>query len=215
MKKLKPAIIEATQNLQPKNEVFGVSGSPRKKGNSDIILNNIISGVSNEGISSTHLNLTTVQFQGCIGCEKCRKDKICTGLIDGMSVIYSRIITSRGLVLVSPTHNYNITSWMKAFIDRLYCFYNFTNDRPRSWSSQLSQQKRKAVIAAICEQKSKKDMGFTIEAMKNPLEALGYEIVGELSVFKIFDKAKVKQDKEAMEKAYELGINLSQSLKEP
>ena len=113
----------------------------------------------------------------------------------------------------TPTHNYNITSWMKAFIDRLYCFYNFTNDRPGVWSSQLAGQGRKAVIAAICEQKTKEDMGFTIEAMKKPLEALGYEIVGELAVFKIFDKAKVKKDKKAMEKAYELGIKLARIIK--
>ena len=182
MKNPASAIIEATQNLHPKNEVLGVSGSPRKNGNSDILLKNIISGVTQEGISATHLNLTNVQFKGCIGCERCRKDKICTGIIDGMSIVYNQLITSKGLVLVSPTHNYNITSWMKAFIDRLYCFYNFKNDRPRSWSSQLAQQDRKAVIAAICEQEDEKDMGFTIEAMKRPLEALGYEIVGELSV---------------------------------
>ena len=105
-----------------------------------------------------------------------------------MSVVYDKIITSQGLILVSPTHNYNITSWMKAFIDRLYCFYTFDNDRPRSWSSQLANQGRKAVIAAICEQENKHDMGFTLEAMKLPLEALGYNIVGALSVFKIFDK---------------------------
>jgi multimeric flavodoxin WrbA len=154
-----------------------------------------------------------VLFQGCIGCEKCRKDKICTGITDGMSFLYERIVLSKGLVLVSPTHNYNITSWMKAFIDRLYCFYNFKNDRPRSWSSNLSHQGRKAVIAAVCEQESSEDMGFTIDAMKRPIKALGYEIIGELAVFKIFDKAKVRDDKKAMEKAYKLGIQLSQSLK--
>ncbi len=97
-----------------------------------------------------------------------------------MSIVYNHVISSKGLILVSPTHNYNITSWMKAFIDRLYCFYNFTHDRPRSWSSQLANQDRKAIIAAICEQENEEDMGFTIEAMKNPLEALGYEIVGEI-----------------------------------
>ncbi len=204
--------IETTKNLQPKCEVFGVSGSPRKNGNSDVLLKSIISGVTEQGVSSSHLNLTNIHFQGCIGCERCRKDKICTGIIDGMSIIYNRVITSQGLVLVSPTHNYNITSWMKAFIDRLYCFYNFQNNRPRSWSSQLAQQNRKAIIAAICEQENKEDMGFTLEAMKNPLEALGYEIVGELAVFKIFDKAKVKEDKETLEKAFELGIKLSQSI---
>lgn len=212
MKNNLSALIESTQNLEPENEVLGLSGSPRKNGNSDVLLKTIISGAEQENIYSTRLNLTNIHFQGCIGCERCRKDKICTGIIDGMSVIYNRIIRSKGLVLVSPTHNYNVTSWMKAFIDRLYCFYNFENNRPRSWSSMLSHQSRKAVVAAICEQENKEDMGFTIEAMKKPIEVLGYEIVGELSVFKIFDKAKVKEDKKSIKKAYELGVKLSQSL---
>lgn len=205
--------IKDKSNLEIENQVLGLSGSPRKNGNSDILLKNIISGVTQEKISSDYLNLTQVQFQGCIGCERCRKDKICTGLIDGMTFVYDQIISSKALILVSPTHNYNITSWMKAFIDRLYCFYNFSDARPGSWSSQLAGQGRKAVIAAICEQKNKKDMGFTIEAMKIPLQALGYEIVDELSIFKIFDKAKVKQDIAAMEKAKKLGVKLAQSIK--
>jgi multimeric flavodoxin WrbA len=118
-------------------------------------------------------------------------------------------IGAKGLILVSPTHNYNITFWMKAFIDRLYCFYNFNNDRSRGWSSQLANQHRKVVIAAICEQESIEDMGFTLAAMKKPLTALGYEIIGELSVFKIFDKAKVKEDKDAMDQACQLGRKLA------
>ena len=207
------SIKKSTSNLQPNIGVFGISGSPRINGNSDTLLKNIISGVAREKMPSGYLNLTRIQFQGCMGCEKCRKDKICTGLVDGMSVVYNHVISSKGLILASPTHNYNITSWMKAFIDRLYCFYNFEDDRPRRWSSRLANQDRKAVIAAICEQENKEDMGFTIEAMKNPLEALGYEIVGELPIFGIFDKAKVKQDQAAMEKAYELGIKLAQSIR--
>lgn len=207
------SFIMRPSKIQPVNEVIGFSGSPRKNGNSDILLKSILSGVSQENITSDFLNLTNIQFQGCIGCERCRKDKICTGLVDGMSLIYNRIISSKGLVLVSPTHNYNITSWMKAFIDRLYCFYNFENDRPRSWSSQFSNQGRKAIIAAICEQEAAEDMGFTLEAMKKPLEALGYEIVGELSVFKVFDKAKVKDNKKTIEEAFQLGNKLGQSIK--
>lgn len=198
--------------IKPVNEVVGFSGSPRKNGNSDILLKSILSGVASENITSDSLNLTNIQFQGCIGCERCRKDKICTGLVDGMSLIYNKIISSKGLVLVSPTHNYNITSWMKAFIDRLYCFYNFENTRPRAWSSQLADQDRKAVIAAICEQESPEDMGFTLEAMRKPLEALGYEIVGELTVFKIFDKAKIKDNKKTIKEAFQLGHKLASQL---
>lgn len=214
MKSIISKIKKDTLDFEPRNKILGVSGSPRKNGNSDILLKNIISGVSRENVPSTALHLRNIQFQGCIGCEKCRKDKICTGLIDGMSLIYKDIAASKGLILISPSHNYNMTSWMKAFIDRLYCFYNFDNDRPRSWTSQFSYQNRKAVIAAVCEQKNKADMGFTLEAMKKPIQALGYEIVGELSVYGIFEKGGVKEDIDAMEKAIDLGLRLAKAVKE-
>jgi len=213
MKTIGALIKQNMPTLTPQETIFGVSASPRINGNSDSILKQICLGVSQENVSSDHLNLSKIQFQGCIGCERCRKDKICTGLIDGMSVVYNNIIRSKGLILVSPTHNYNVTSWMKAFIDRMYCFYNFTNDRPRKWSSQFANQDRKATIAAICEQENKEDIGFTIEAMKNPLQALGYEIVDEITVFRIFDKGKVKDDHIAMEQAFESGVRLAKALK--
>ena len=212
MRSTRPSILKAPSGVKPDMGVFGVSASPRKNGNSDVLLETIVAGVNQAGVPSYHLNLTAIQFQGCIGCERCRKDKICTGLVDGMSVVYNEVLSSKGLILVSPTHNYNITSWMKAFIDRLYCFYNFEDGRPRRWSSQLSGQGRKAVIAAICEQETKKDMGFAIEAMKKPLEALGYEIVGELSVFGIFDKAKVGQATGVLKQAHLLGLKLARSI---
>ncbi len=195
-----------------KPKVLGVGGSPRKGGNSDVLLNQILKGVRENKIISHSLQLRDFQYQGCIGCERCRKDKICTGLKDGMSLIYEDILESQGLILVSPTHNYNITAWMKAFIDRLYCFYDYDDNRPRGWSSRLAGQGRKAVLAAICEQENKKDMGFTLDAMRLALEALGYEIVGELPVFSIFDRAKVKENNEIMIRAMKLGSALAQSL---
>lgn len=105
--------------------------------------------------------------------------------------IYNKIIESRGLFLISPVHNYNITAWMKGFINRLYCFYNFAEPRPGHWSSKLANHGRKAVIATIAEQQNKEDMGFTLEAMQMPLEALGYEISLKFPVLGVFEKGKV------------------------
>ena len=205
-------IQQSAKIAPPQPQVFGFGGSPRKGGNSDAILNQILAGTAKQKLPTVSVHLRDVQYQGCIGCERCRKDKICTGLQDGMSFLYPNIIESQGLVLVCPTHNYNITAWMKAFIDRLYCFYNFTNDRPRSWSSRLAGQGRKAIIAAICEQENKEDMGFTLDAMRLPLEALGYDIIGELPVFSVFDKKKVKEYEEVMLQAEELGSALGRAL---
>jgi multimeric flavodoxin WrbA len=133
-------------------------------------------------------------------------------LKDGMTLIYPELIESRGLILVSPTHNYNVTAWMKAFIDRLYCFYRFDDNRPRRWSSRLSGEGRKAVLAAVYEQEKAEDMGFTLDAMRLPLEALGYEIVGMLPVPGIFDKGKVKEKAAVLAEASALGSKLAESL---
>ncbi len=203
---------KSTNGKLPKSKVLGIGGSPRKGGNSDILLKHILKGVTANKITVDSQQLRNFQYQGCIGCEKCRKDKICTGLKDGMSLIYPDILESQGLILVSPTHNYNVTAWVKAFIDRLYCFYKFDNNRPRGWSSSLANQGRKAVLAAICEQENKEDMGFTLEAMRLPLEALGYEIIGELPVFNIFDRAKVKNNNEILIEATKLGSELAVAL---
>jgi multimeric flavodoxin WrbA len=200
-------------NIQsPKQQAIGIGGSPRKGGNSDVLLKHILRGVRKRKIIADEVQLRDFQYQACIGCERCRKDKICTGLKDGMSLLYPKILEAKGLILVSPTHNYNVTAWMKAFIDRLYCFYNFDNNRPRGWSSQLSDQGRKAVLAAVCEQEDSEDMGFTLDAMRLPLKALGYEIVGELPVFGIFERGKVKEKMEILVKASELGSDLTKSL---
>lgn len=198
--------------VSPRNSILAVSGSPKKGGNSDTLLRFMLGGARKHRIEAHGLHLRDVSFQGCVGCERCRKDKVCTGLTDGMSFLYPDIITARGLILVSPTHNYNITAWMKAFIDRLYCFYEFDRECPRGWSSRLAGQGRKAVIGAICEQVDEKDMGFTVDAMRLPLEALGYEVIGVLPVFRVFEKGKVKDDNEALIRAEQLGSDLAEAL---
>lgn len=201
-----------TSNKPPIPKVLGVGGSPRKNGNSDVLLRHILDGARKNGVPGDEIYLRDYQYQSCIGCEKCRKDKICTELHDGMSLLYPIILESRGLVIVSPTYNYNVTSWIKAFIDRLYCFYDFNNKRPRGWSSRLSGQGRKAVLVAVCEQIAEEDMGYTLDAMRLPVEALGYEIIGALPVFGIFDKGKVKEKREILAEASNLGAELAEQL---
>jgi multimeric flavodoxin WrbA len=197
----------------PKSMVLGVGGSPRQSGNSDLLLRHILKGVQSSRVETHNVQLRDYYYQPCIGCEKCRKDKICTGLKDGMTLLYPLIYQSRGLVMVCPTHNYNITAWMKAFIDRLYCFYDFENTRPRKWSTRMQGQDRKAVLAAVAEQEDEYDMGFTLEAMHRPLKALGYEVIGQLPVLGIFDRGGVKKKDDVLSGAEKLGRELATALK--
>lgn len=192
--------------------ILGVEGSPRRSGNSDAMLK-MFSAVSEQtDIPFYRAHLRDYRYEPCVGCERCRKDKICTKFNDGMTLLYPRIQESKGLVLISPVHNYNVTAWMKSFIDRLYCYYDFTNTRPRGWSSRLAGQGRKAVIGAIAEQESMADMGMTLDAMRMPLEALGFEIVAELAVLNTFDVGGIKKNSEAVSRIEEAATKLVASV---
>lgn len=207
------AAAKMIEGMSPEPQVLGIGGSPRKNGNSDMLLEHVLKGAREDGILTHALQLRDLKFKPCIGCEKCRKDKICTGLVDGMTSVYPGVFQSRGLVLASPTHNYNVTAWMKAFIDRLYCFYDFENTRPRKWSTRMQGQGRKAVLVAIAEQEDQFDMGFTLDAMQRPLEALGYEIVGRLPVFGVFERGGVKDRAESLHEAEEFGRKLARAVR--
>jgi multimeric flavodoxin WrbA len=192
--------------------ILGIEGSPRKGGNSHTMLSEVLAGAQNAGPFCHEVHLRDYKYEPCVGCEKCRTDKICTRFQDGMTLLYPQLLEAKGLVLISPVHNYNVTAWVKAFIDRMYCFYDFENTRPRGWSSRLAGQGRKAVIAAIAEQEDKKDMGFALEAMRLPLEALGYEIVAELPVLRLFDRGVIRDHQELLEQARQAGRKLAEAL---
>ncbi len=192
--------------------ILGIEGSPRKEGNSHLILDAVLDGARAAGGESRAVHLREVDFAACTGCESCRRDKACTGFSDGMTAVYPLLEKARGLVLATPVHNYNVSARIKAFIDRLYCYYDFGDARPRPWSSRLAGQGRKAVIAAVAEQESRADMGVAMEAMRLPLAALGYEIVAEVEVLGVFDRGAVAQRPEVLALAAQAGRDLARSL---
>jgi len=167
-------------------KMLGIAGSPRKGGNSDVLMKLILKGARDEGIATEEIQLRDYQFQPCNGCERCRKDKRCTGLQDGMQLIYPR----------------------------LYSFYDFSDERPGNWSSQLANQGRKAMIAVVGEQNTRKEggMDLTLETIRRNIEALGYEVTDELPVLGIFHKGRVREYPQVLEQAEALGRRLASLL---
>jgi multimeric flavodoxin WrbA len=163
-------------------------------------------------VDTSTLHISGMELSSCVGCERCRKDKVCSRFDDDLTPFYPKISLAEGLVLVTPVYNYNVTAWMKAFIDRLYCFYDFDNEHPRGWSSRLAGQGKAAVLAIVAEQMDPKDMGVTMEAMRMPMEAMGYSIAGELAVPGVFEAGVVSERPGVLEQAAKLGRDLAATL---
>lgn len=193
-------------------KILGVGGSPRSGGNSDMLLERVLRGAEDAGAEVKAVYPRDYTFSSCIGCEACRKHGACTGLKDDMQLIYPEIRQSGGLVLTTPVHFYNVSALMKAFLDRLYCFFAFTEDHPRKYTSRLAGEGRRAVTAAVCEQMSERDMGFTREAMRLPLLALGYEVLSEVDAYGFFAKGTVAESEAVLSRCEEAGRALGRAL---
>ncbi|WP_342305033.1 flavodoxin family protein [Methanolobus sp. ZRKC5] len=196
-----------------KIKIIGVGGSPRKGGNTDILLDKFLEGARSTGAETKKVMLREYCIKSCIGCEACRKTGTCTQFHDGMELLYPEIEESKGLILGSPTYNYNVTAEMKTFIDRLYPFYDFTEERPGPYSSKLAGKGRKALVFTVCEQVKAEEMGFTLEALGMPLEALGYEIFDKFEATGYFSKGEVLKDGDILKKAFEAGKKMALSLR--
>jgi multimeric flavodoxin WrbA len=192
--------------------VLGLHGSPREHSNSAALMEAVLEGAAQAGAATRGLGLAALGVQPCVGCERCRGKGRCQRILDGMQQIYPLIQEARGLVLITPVHNYNVSAVVKAFIDRLYCFYDFTPPRPGPWSSRLAGQGRRAVSGAVGEQEEGEGLGVVLPAMRLPLEALGYGLEAELVVEGVFPPGRVGKDRAVLERGRAAGRELGGAL---
>ncbi len=101
--------------------VIAINGSPRRNGNTSILLGHIREELENEGISTEEVNLGGGVARGCTACMKCKenKDKKCVLPDDGINGYIQKMEKAEGILLGSPVYFSNVTAQMKALIDRV------------------------------------------------------------------------------------------------
>lgn len=101
-------------------KVIGINGSPRPKGNTQILLQTIFTELNRENIETELIQLGSQPVNGCKACMICvdRKDHKCIYQGDAFNDILEKLIQADGIILGSPVYSANISSQLKAFIDR-------------------------------------------------------------------------------------------------
>ncbi len=192
--------------------ILGIVGSPRKNGNTDILVDNVLLGVDKENFITDKIYLADLNFKGCIGCEGCCKTNKCV-IKDDMQAVYDKIDSADAIVLGSPTYFYNVSALTKMFMDRLYAYEVFDISDRSVWISVNEAIGIKyAVTVAVCEQQNEYDMGFTSEAMSMTLAAVGFRCVENLKVLHLFKKGEAGKDQLALSNAQKAGVKLSKTV---
>jgi multimeric flavodoxin WrbA len=101
-------------------KVVAFNGSPRKGGNTEILIKKVFEPLAAAGIETELVQVGGKPIRGCISCGKCweRKDRKCALTEDIINDCIAKIIDADGIILGSPTYFADVSSEMKGLIDR-------------------------------------------------------------------------------------------------
>ncbi len=102
-------------------KVIAINGSPRRTGNTSILIQTVFKELKAEGIEAEEINVGTKHFRGCLGCMKCAEnlDGHCVIRNDDLNDIIDKMKDADGIILGSPVYCADISGQMKVFMDRV------------------------------------------------------------------------------------------------
>lgn len=97
--------------------VLGIAGSPRRNGNTDILLEQVMLGATKAGASAKTVVLSALSIAPCRHCDGCLRTGKCV-IEDDMQWLHIDLRKADGIVLASPIFFMGITAQTKAMVDR-------------------------------------------------------------------------------------------------
>lgn len=101
-------------------KVLAINGSPRKNGNTAVLINTVLDELHKEGIATEIVDLGGNSVRGCLACGRCFEDKNnqCVIQTDMINRVISKMLEADGIIIGSPTYFANVSTEIKALIDR-------------------------------------------------------------------------------------------------
>ena len=101
-------------------KVVAFNGSPRANGNTAQGIQFVLSEIEKEGIATELIQLGGRKVFGCLACGKCRetKNSRCSRKDDEMNTFIQKMEEADGIIIGSPTYFSNVSTEVKALIDR-------------------------------------------------------------------------------------------------
>ncbi len=119
-----------SKNINSKR-ILGIIGSPRRGGNTEILVDEVLIGAEEAGARIEKVFLSELDIRPCRACEACKKAGKCVQR-DDMPALLELMQHSQVWVLGTPVYFWGPTAQFKAFIDRFYgARYNLKLDGQR------------------------------------------------------------------------------------
>ena len=192
-------------------KILVVLGSPRKKGNSQTLVEKVVEGIE-ESISC---HVESVYLHGlkdlnpCMGCGGCEKTGMCV-IKDDMIELYDKIDAADLHFLVTPVYFYGPSAQIKIFIDRCQARWS----RKYLLKERVRQDdNRRGYLLATAATKGPKVFDACILVAKSYFDTVDIDYGGELVVRSVDERGALKNSEEELARAIQFGRDIAATIK--
>ena len=185
-------------------KVLGIAGSPRRGGNTDLLLTEVLRGAQSKGAEVKTIILCDLDIAPCQHCDACLKSGDCQ-FNDDMQLIYRELVDSDRIVLASPLFFTGVTAQMKAMIDR--CQALWVRKHKLNMPPLGDRRERKGLFVSVGGRQTA-SFQPAIATVKAFFSSLDISYSGELVFSGVDDKGAITGHPDALRQAYLVGQKL-------
>lgn len=186
-------------------KVLGIAGSPRRGGNTDLLLAEVLRGAESNGAAIKTIILCNLKYIPCTHCDACQKTGNCK-FQDDMQMVYQELAGADRIVLASPIQFLTVTAHMKAMIDRCQAMWSrkfILNSPPLS-----PVKKRKGLFVAVGGRMQANLFEPAQATIRIFFKTLDIQYVGDVLFRGIDVKGEIARHPDAMQQAFLAGQKL-------
>jgi multimeric flavodoxin WrbA len=188
-------------------KVIGISASPRRNGNSDLLLRQALAGAESAGAKTEYIRLVDFKIAPCIECCGCYRTGRCV-VKDDYHIISAKMLDADRLIFATPIFFMAVSAQAKALIDRCQCLWAHKYVLKKPLIATAGRDRR-AMVIAVGGSKSRKMFDSIRLTMKYFFDTLDVTYAANLFVNKVENAGQIKEHPSAMEQAFALGQKLA------
>jgi multimeric flavodoxin WrbA len=180
-------------------KVLGINCSPRKEGNTEILVREALEGARETGAQTELLSISEMKIAPCDGCTTCQQTRECR-IKDDMQKVCQKLLAVDGIILGSPVYFWSVSAQAKIFMDRTYILRYPYHRLENKVGASIAVAGRRGCMNAISVMN---DFFLGHDMLVRGLGIAGYGT----------EKGEVRKDEHAMKSARSLGKQVARIIK--
>ena len=185
--------------------VLGISGSPRRGGNTDLLLAEVMKGAASKGAEVKTIILNDLEISPCQHCDACFEAGECR-IKDDMQMVYDELEKADRIVLASPVQFMGVSAQAKAMIDRCQALWarKYILKQPPLGD----KRPRKGLFVSVGGMKLANLFEPALATVKAWFKVLDIDYGGDLLFPGVDEKGAIKEHPTALKDAFLAGQKL-------